>query len=410
VSLEGSESWSLLSPGERQVAYTDEGWGAYEAERRQWLAAVNAKARADCREANRGYWDKRRSAAAEWLAGTEQVQVPELANGYPANNPIDNFLAARIAAVAKESEQVDEGGVDYFKEVRPLLESRCYDCHQGGKAQGGLRVDDHESMLAGGESEEPAIVPGKVDESSLVDRITSKEEGFVMPPKGDPLSDEEIALLKRWIEGGAAWPQFDVTSFKPTPLADDLSFLRRVTLDTVGVTPTEAEIDAFLDDNPETRRAHVIDRLLDDPRWADHWMGYWLDVLAENPNMINPTLNNTGPFRWWLYESLLDNKPADLFVTELIRMEGSERFGGPAGFATASQNDLPMAAKGIIVSSALLGVEMKCARCHDAPAHVSMQEDLLQLAALSKQAPIKLPESSSVPPGRLHQTGRKPLI
>ena len=91
-------------------------------------------------------------------------------------------------------------------------------------------------------------------------------------------------------------------------------------------------------------------------------------------------------------------------------MEGSERFGGPAGFGTASQNDLPMAAKAIIVSSAFLGVEMKCARCHDAPAHVSQQEELLQLAALLKQGTIQLPESSSVPPGRLHQTGRQPLI
>ena len=232
----------------------------------------------------------------------------------------------------------------------------------------------------------------------------------MMPPKGDRLSDPEVDLLKRWIEGGAGWPQFDVASFTPTPLADDLSFLRRVTLDTVGVTPTEAEIADFRKDSPQTRRTHVIDRLLDDSRWADHWMGYWLDVLAENPNIINPTLNNTGPFRWWLYESMLDNKPADLFATELIRMEGSERFGGPAGFATASQNDLPMAAKGIIVSSAFLGVEMKCARCHDAPAHVSQQEDLLQLAALLKQEPIQLPESSSVPQGRLEQTGRKPLI
>lgn len=410
VSLEGSEAWSLLSPGKRQVAYTDEGWAAYQTERRDWLAQVNASARADRRAANQTYWGKRRSAAAEWLASAEQVTVPKLVDGYPANNAIDHFIAARIASVAKESSHSEQGGVDYFKEVRPLLETRCHDCHQGGKAQGGLRIDDHESMLSGGESEEPAIVPGKVDESALIERITSRDEAVVMPPKGDPLSNEEIALLKRWIESGAAWPQFDVASFDPTPLADDLSFLRRVTLDTVGVTPTEAEIAAFRNDDPDARRAKVIDRLLDDSRWADHWMGYWLDVLAENPNMINPTLNNTGPFRWWLYESLLDNKPADLFVTELIRMEGSERFGGPAGFGTATQNDLPMAAKGIIISSAFLGVEMTCARCHDAPAHVSRQEDLLQLAALLKQEPIKLPTSSSVPPGRLHQTGRKPLI
>lgn len=410
VSFEGSESWSLVSPGERQVAYTDEGWVAYEAERRQWLDQVNAAARADRRAANNNYWRGRRAAASEWLASTNPVTIPELPSGYPANNTIDHFIAARIETVSTESNQSATGGVDYFKEIRPLLESRCYGCHQGGKAQGGLRIDDHRSVLKGGDSEDPAIVPGSIEESTLIDRVSSDDEDIVMPPNGDRLSDDEVALLKRWIEGGATWPQFDVASFEPTPLADDLSFLRRVTLDTVGVTPTEVEIAAFQNDSPETRRENVIDRLLADTRWADHWMGYWLDVLAENPNMINPTLNNTGPFRWWLYESLVDNKPADLFVTELIRMEGSERFGGPAGFGTASQNDLPMAAKGIIVSSAFLGVEMKCARCHDAPAHISLQEELLQLAALLKQGPIKLPETSSVPADRLHQTGREPLI
>jgi hypothetical protein len=410
VSFQGSKSWLLLSPGKRQVRYNDQGWAAYEAERREWLAKVNAKARAERRAANQDYWNKRRSAAKTWLAKVKQVKVPVLAWGYSANNDIDHFIAERIAAVAKDAKHSGKGGVNYFKEVRPLLEKRCYDCHQGGKAKGGLRINDHESMLKGGKSDGPAVIPGKADGSALIHRITTKDEDDIMPPKGDPLTAEEVALLKRWIKGGAAWPQFDVANFKPNPLADDLAFLRRVTLDTVGVAPTEVEIAAFRKDGSINRRPNVIDRLLADSRCADHWMGYWLDVLAENPNVINPTLNNTGPFRWWLYESLLDNKPADLFVTELIRMEGSERFGGPAGFATASQNDLPMAAKGIIVSSAFLGVEMKCARCHDAPSHVSKQEDLMQLAALLKQAPIKLPKTSSVPEGRLHQTGRKALI
>jgi hypothetical protein len=139
-------------------------------------------------------------------------------------------------------------------------------------------------------------------------------------------------------------------------------------------------------------------------------MGYWLDVLAENPNLINPTLNNTGPFRWWIHESLLDNKPLDLFVTELVRLEGSERFGGPAGFGVASQNDVPMAAKGIILSSAFLGVEMKCARCHDAPTHTSKQKDLFELAAMLATKPIKLPATSSVAMDHLRVGGREPLI
>ncbi|PQO35617.1 DUF1553 domain-containing protein [Blastopirellula marina] len=410
VSLEGSESWSMLSPSDRRVDYTDAGWAAYEAERRERLDEINATARAQQLAANQGYWNKRRAAAAEWLTKIDRVEVPPLPAGYPANNNIDHFIAARIQSVAQAADQGKQGGVEYFKEIRPLLEARCYSCHQGSKAQGGLRIDNHASMLAGGDSFEPAIVPGHADEGSLLARITSEDESEAMPPKGDRLTAAEVDLLKRWIKGGAVWPQFEASNFELTPLSSDLAFLRRVTLDTVGVTPTEAEIAAFLQDDPAHRRSNVIDRLLADERWADHWMGYWLDVLAENPNMINPTLNNTGPFRWWAYEALLDNKPIDLFVTELIRMEGSERFGGPAGFETATQNDLPMAAKGIIVSSAFLGVEMKCARCHDAPSHVSKQEDLLQLAALLKQAPVKLPETSSVPADRLHQTGRKALI
>ncbi|MCB1205560.1 MAG: DUF1553 domain-containing protein [Verrucomicrobiae bacterium] len=410
ISLEGSESWSLLSPGKRQVSYTDKGWAAYEAERREWYAKVNAESRATKRAEHTAYWDKRREAGKNWLAKVDQVAVPILPEGFPANNPIDHFLADRIVKVKAESEVAHAAKVDYFEEVKPLLEAKCYSCHQGGKAKGGLRLDLHEAAMKGGKSDGPAVEPGDVDGSSLIYRISPDAGDDIMPPKGEGFSEKEIAVLTSWIEEGAPWPQFDVDRFELTPPSEDLAFLRRVFLDTVGVPPTEAEIASFQGDPEEQRRSLVIDRLLADARWADHWMGYWQDVLAENPNIINPTLNNTGPFRWWLHESFLDNKPADLFVTELLRMEGSERFGGPAGFGTASQNDVPMAAKGMIVSSAFLGVEMKCARCHDAPAHTSKQEDLFQLAAMLQESSIKLPESSSVPMDRFHQTGRKPLI
>ncbi len=411
VSLEGEDSWSLLTPGERRIPYTDAGWAAHEAERRDWLAGINAEARAAKRAEHATYWAQRRDAAAQWLAEAEPVSVPALPEGYPAHNEIDHFIGDRIARVAAESSDARGGGVDYFKDVQPILEARCYDCHQGGKAKGDLRLDRHADALRGGEADGPAVVPGDAAGSSLIWRVTPEEaQDDIMPPKGEPLTKEQIATLTRWVEEGAAWPQFAVENFTLTPLADDLDFLRRVFLDTVGVPPTEAEIETFLASDEMTRRGAVIDRLLEDPRWADHWMGYWQDVLAENPNIINPTLNNTGPFRWWLHESLLDNKPADLFVTELLRMEGSERFGGPAGFATASQNDVPMAAKGIIVSSAFLGVEMKCARCHDSPSGVSKQEDLFQLAAMLREAPIEVPKTSSVPMDRIHQQGRKPLI
>src|SRR5690606_20511164 len=105
-----------------------------------------------------------------------------------------------------------------------------------------------------------------------------------MPAKGERLTDDEVAKLTQWIKEGAVWPEIEDTNFAVSDLADDMTFLRRVYLDTVGVTPGEAEIETFLADTSVNRRARLIDRLLADDRWADHQMGYWLDLLAENPN------------------------------------------------------------------------------------------------------------------------------
>ena len=411
VSLEGTDTWWLLSPGSSSVRYNDQGWADYESKRRIQIDAMNSAARVVRRDAHKEYWNRRRVLAGDWLAATKDEPVPALPAGYPAFNAIDHFIGERIARVAAEySESSSAAHVDFHRDVRPILEAQCFNCHQGSKVKGGLRLDTLAGALRGGEADGPAIVPGKPGESPLFQRVSSSDEEERMPARSDPLPAAQVALLEKWIAGGAAWPQFARQSFALTGLADDLVFLRRVTLDTVGVVPAEQEIARYLADPLEARRTRVIDRLLADPRWADHGMGYWLDVLAENPNLINPTLNNTGPFRWWLYESLLDNKPLDLFATELIRLEGSDRGGGPAGFAVASQNDVPAAAKGVILSSAFLGVEMKCARCHDAPSHASKQRELFELSALFEQKPLKVPKTSSVPMDHLTAGGRKALV
>lgn len=190
----------------------------------------------------------------------------------------------------------------------------------------------------------------------------------------------------------------------------DWSFLRRVALDTVGTIPTAEHIKFFFAQPEAKRRQAIIDKLLAEPGYADHWVSYWQDVLAENPNILNPTLNNTGPFRWWIHESFLDNKPFDQFVTELILMEGSVRYGGPGGFSVASQNDVPMAAKAHVIGQAFLGLEMKCARCHDAPYHEFLQRDLFSLAALLKREPEKVPKTSSLNLDAFAVRGREPLV
>ncbi|MBL8827974.1 MAG: DUF1553 domain-containing protein [Planctomycetaceae bacterium] len=186
---------------------------------------------------------------------------------------------------------------------------------------------------------------------------------------------------------------------EPTGVVDDWTFVRRVSLDLIGTVPSPEIIAQFQADPPESRRTRLIERLLAHPSWADNWVGYWQDVLAENPNIINPTLNNTGPFRWWIHESFLDNKPIDRFATELVLMDGSVNYGGAGGFSMASQNDVPMAAKAHILGQAFLGVEMKCARCHDAPYHDLDQEQLFAMAAMLNRGPQKVPTTSTIPGG-----------
>ena len=166
-------------------------------------------------------------------------------------------------------------------------------------------------------------------------------------------------------------------------------------------------IGEFEEDKGKDRRARAINRLLkENVAWADHWTSYWQDVLAENPNIVKPKLNNTGPFRFWIHESLQDNKPMDRFVTELVMMEGSRYYGGPAGFGIATQNDVPMAAKAQILGQAFLGMQMKCARCHDAPFHSFNQKDLFSIAAMLERKPIAVPSTSTVP----KIVGHKPRI
>ena len=392
VSPQGSTSFVLLGTS---VPYTDAGWVAFAEAEETRLAKLDADRRAAAFAATRPHWDARRAAARAELAKLPDVSVPPLPIDFPAHNPIDHFLAAKIAAAAPAGGAA--GKLNYAKDVRPILETKCFSCHQGAKAKGDLRLDRPSD----------AVVPGRPAESSLIERIVAADDDGVMPPQGGRLSARDVQTLRDWIAEGGRYVE---PPGKRTELADDLTFLRRVTLDTVGLVPTPAEIGEFLADQSPDKRARAIDRLLADPRRAGHWVGYWQDVLAENPNILNPTLNNTGPFRWWLHEAFLDNKSFDVMVTELVRMRGSERGGGPAGFATASGNDVPMAEKAVVVSAAFLGVNMKCARCHDAPAHRSTQKELFQLAGLLGAKSLAVPKTSSVPLDKIGVGGRPPLI
>ena len=124
-------------------------------------------------------------------------------------------------------------------------------------------------------------------------------------------------------------------SLTPNGSVSDLEFLRRLALDTTGLVPSADQARWFLAQPAETRRALAIERFLESPHWADSWVPYWQDVLAENPGILKPDLNNTGPFRWYLHQALADGHSFDRLVVELIEMEGSLYQGAPAGFGMA---------------------------------------------------------------------------
>jgi hypothetical protein len=353
------------------------------------------------------FWDKRHAAAKEWA---EKNPAPPVPTG--SAHPIDAFLNAKIHSALEASAKTSiEDAREFHTQVFSILRDECFRCH-GDKDKGGLRLNTRGAALKAGESGEPALVPGDITASHLIRRIRSKDEDERMPPKGQGLKPEQIVILENWVKSGAPWPSPPVTAkeVKPSEKLGDAAFLRRLSLDLAGVPPSEAELKRFLADSRPNKRALQIDKLLAAPEWADSWMPYWMDVLAENPALINPTLNTTGPFRWFLLEAFRDNKPFDRFVTELVLMRGSQHTGGSAGFSLAGENDAPFATKAQIVASAFLGIELQCARCHDSPYHSTKQADLFGIAALFERKPVTVPKTSMVPAAFFEKKSRESLI
>lgn len=412
VQTSDGRSFQLLQPAAvkaEPVALTDAAVTTALASIEESLSALDDRTRRSLASTQDSYWRTRHAAARTWAAA-HPVAGPPAAGA--AAHPIDAFLAAKIDRARAEAERTPvEEARQFHGEVLPILRGECFRCH-GEKQKGGLKLDTRAAALKGGESGQPAVVPGDPAASELIARVKQHDEDERMPPKGDALAAAQIAILEQWIRDGARWPAAPLPpeAVAVAPVVEDAAFLRRVYLDTIGLPPGADDVRAFLADRSADKRARVIDRLLADERWADHWVSYWQDVLAENPSMLKPSLNNSGPFRWFLHEGLRDDKPMDRLVSELILLRGSVREGGSAGFGLAADNDAPFAAKGHIVASAFLGIELQCARCHDSPYHSTKQRDLYSLAAFFERKPVTVPESSRVPAAFFEKKARESLI
>lgn len=372
------------------------------------LAEFDDRTRRQAAASQDAFWDGRHEYARSWTnTTTSGPGIKETGDGHP----VDGFVVRNIFEAERRRLTIDAKTSEFFHgKLLPILRDNCFRCH-GEKEKGGLRLSSRELAIRGGDSG-AAIVPGDVDASELVARIRADDEDVRMPPTGDALNAEEVAIVEQWIKSGAFWPPapIDDELLRQPPIVDDATFVRRAFLDTVGVPPTAEETTEFLDDPSDEKRSRIIDRLLNDERSADHWMSFWLDLLAENPTLLNASLNSTGPFRWFLFDSLRDNKPLDRMVTELILMRGGQHEGGSAGFGMAAENDAPFAAKSHILASAFLGIELQCARCHDSPYHATTQQDLYSLAAMLERKPTSVPETSRVPAAFFDEKQRDSLI
>lgn len=404
------ETFYLLQPadaGSPPVPLTNEAVGRERRRSEDALAAFDDAVRRSLAAQQDAFWNKRHALARDWARSQPPIAVPS-----GERHPIDAFVQDKIdKALAAAALTSHEEALEFRDKVLPILSTNCFRCH-GDKETGGLRLNSREAALKAGDSELPAVVPGDPARSHLIDRIDSQNAEERMPPTGSGLKPQEIATLKAWIQKGAPWPAPPVTQqqMARSPVIGDAAFLRRAYFDTVGVPPTESEAKAFLDDASSDKRERLIDRLLGDERFADQWVSYWQDVLAENPSILKPSLNNSGPFRWYLHEALRDGKALDRVVTDLVLLKGSEREGGAAGFGLAADNDAPFAAKGHVLSTAFLGIELQCARCHDSPYHSTKQKDLYSLAAMLERKTVTVPASSTVPAGFFEKKQRESLI
>jgi mono/diheme cytochrome c family protein len=332
--------------------------------------------------------------------------------------------------------------VQFDRDIRPILSDNCFACHgpDASKRKAKLRLDTKAGALAdlGGHT---AIVPGKLDESELISRIESKEADEQMPPakSGKKLTAQQIDLLKRWVATGAEYKGHwafehplkkpgDIDSFvlakltekglKPSPKADRVTLIRRLTFDLTGLPPTPAEVEAYANDKASNAYEKVVDRLVSSPHYGERMAMAWLDWVrfADTAGYHSDNARDVYLYRDYVIESFNKNKPFDVFTTEQIAGDllpnptreqkiasGYHRIlmTTEEGGAQAKEYTAKYSADRVRNASQVwLGATLGCAECHDHKFDPYTTKDFYRFAAffadiqevaVGAQPPTKLP-------------------
>ncbi|MBK7405148.1 MAG: PSD1 domain-containing protein [Phycisphaerales bacterium] len=352
---------------------------------------------------------------------------------------LETLLTLAAATILGAPPLAGQPGVDFDRDIRPILSDACYKCHgpDAGDRKAGLRLDLREGLFGAtrGEAGEMAavVVPGSPQESELARRVGSDDPDERMPPPeaARQLTEVEVSLLGRWIaEGGtwsghwafepvgpieapgvsdAGWCRNEIDRFvlavleheglRPAAEADRRTFLRRVSLDLTGLAPSGEELAAFLADDGAGAYERAVDRLLASSRFGEHFAAGWLDAARyadSNGFQLDPD-RTAWPWRDWVIRAFNENMPYDEFAREQIAGDLLPGAGESQILATMFNRNHPINGEGgrdveesrndyvndrvDTTSTVWLGLTMACAQCHDHKYDPVSQKDYYRFAA-----------------------------
>ena len=327
--------------------------------------------------------------------------------------------------------------VDFSTEVLPILNTHCTQCHGGVKKSSGFSFTDPRSPFALAKSGAIPVVPGEPGSSELIARITSSDPDERMPPEGDPLEPEQIALLHEWIARGAQWDQhwafrprspgqkpevqdkawptnpidhyvlekLERAGIRPSPPADRPTLIRRVALDLTGLPPTPEEVDAFEIDQSPDAFEKVVDQFLASPHFGERWARHWLDQAryADSDGYEKDNARSDS-WRWrqWVIDMINDDLAVDQFTIEqlagdLIPDARPEQhlatafhrqtlFNREGGVDPEEDRTKRVIDRATTTAAAWLGLTIQCAQCHDHPYDPITQREFYQFYAFFNNA------------------------
>jgi hypothetical protein len=242
--------------------------------------------------------------------------------------------------------------IGFNRDIRPILSNKCFKCHGPDLKKGGLDLQSRATALKPLKSEGFAIVPGKPQDSRLLEKVQAETPDLRMPPKGDPLTPDQIATLKAWIEQGAKYEEhwayvkparpklpeaknkdwvrngidalvlarLEQDGLSPSPEADRATLIRRASLDLTGLPPSLADVDAFLADKTPDAYEKMIDKLLASPHYGEHQARYWLDLAryADTNGYEKDERRTIWPYRDWVINAFNRDLPFAQFTIEQI--------------------------------------------------------------------------------------------